>query len=175
MITDLLIETMERNPPWEKYLHGDVASFGPCIAGFKRVFSQDLAHYPPSPSGTGMTSVRENRPLCHLRSVATVYGSSSLVNLPRCTNVKTVSWCFCPSCVTRSFVCFSLSPLFKLEPLTVSVFTILLQFYQREWFLLSKCYGFSFTVTVRCWKGNSSTLRFFLLLQLCDSRVSYCQ
>ena len=120
---------------------------------FKKSLLQYLAHYPPSPSGYCPSSVKKNWPLCHLYSAATVSGFSSLVSLPCCTNVKAVSWCFFPSCITHSLVSlFSLPPLFKLEPLTVSVLTILLQFIQREWFLLSECYGLSFTVTVRCWK-----------------------
>ena len=119
---------------------------------FKKSLLQDLAHYPPSPSGYCSSSMKKNWPLCHLYSAATVSGFSSLVSLPHCTNVKAISCCFYSSCVTRSLVCFFTASLFKLEPLTVSVLTILLQFIQRDWFLLSECYGLSFAVTVHCWK-----------------------
>ena len=78
----------------------------------------------------GLVSIlcAEKPPLHHLYCATTVHGSFSLDNLFHYTNVKVVPWYFCPSRVACFSCCFSLPPLLKLEPLTVSVFTFFLQF-----------------------------------------------
>ena len=126
--------------------------------------------------GTCPSSVKENRLLCHLCSAVTVYGFSSLVNLPNCSKGKAISWCFCSSCVNRSPVCFSLPPLLKLDPLTVSVLTILLQFTTTGVVPPFGVLWFEFHhLLCIVGRSNSSALGFYLVLQLYDARVLCCR